>query len=312
MKLYSCVWYLLQYCLIWIKVATPLIVIIWLFPEQMSTDLAMVITALCMGLLFAIDCYRSGIAMQGDRSADPTGITIDAIKAIMMQCNMDPKAIRVLYGYGYGSVAVHVYNMIIIDALIWVNFDKDMIFQKIQDELVKKVFPAQPDIQRRRINALRDILSPEVQQFIIKHELGHVYYASIYYELLFVAAKIGTVTYAALRAGLWVYRVQAYPLSVAVLLALAVSYLSTCLINGMANLFSGAYGELKADAFAAQYSTAAEIYAAADFFKQHQQIRDTICEAVWDPLGWIPYAIRYGYPSDSLRARQLRKCAEKK
>lgn len=222
------------------------------------------------------------------------------------RCGIKAASIVLRYAYpgDVGAIAMALYNMVIIDPMLWQGVEGDAEFDKVKNILETQVLPGIPEQQKFLQNQIREIISLDVQKFIFKHELGHIVhnYSNKSLAMIGLVGALATIT------------------------ALTTAYMAMSMFGGLAALITGilvgmasdlgfaylnnflfkAREEKKADTFAAQYSSRQEIEAAADFFEKHGHHVHAYKKKVGGLSAIVPSVFLTGHPDGAVRASYLR------
>lgn len=233
----------------------------------------------------------------------PTGIFKDDFEAVIRACEQVPENIKLNYAYAGEIVALAAYDTIVIDPIVWHGVNEDPEAQKVHGVFDSTIAPHLSELQKTRLGILKEILTPAAQQFILRHEIGHIVlkYSAKTMAVLFVTACLSVI------CGITCAQIL-YPLTggiIAAVVALLIGGITDLLLTGLTNFFFKVRLEEQADRFAVAYSTQEEILAAADFFEKHQQMVNAHKDAK-DFLAWLPGTITTGHPDGVERARALR------
>jgi len=285
-----------------VNLSLPILAFAYLNPALIQSTLGALACSLCIGLyLFYINKINTTRQMQM-LPYMPTGEHKELLENVITSCDVNPETVQLRYGYTYESIAMAMNNMIIIDPLVCSAFEDDPEAIKIKNIVEMHIFPVTPELQKKRIGALRQALSRDAQFFIFKHELAHVFYNYSSKKIALVSligaisAYVGITTSVILLNSLNGF---------AILFGLLAAGVTDLLLSYSSNYFFKAREERNADIFAAQHSTQYEIAAAADFFEEHQNILDAHKEQTL--VAKIPGIILSGHPNGITRANYLRK-----
>lgn len=238
----------------------------------------------------------------------PTGHYDAEFKKMIAECNVDPKTVKLKYAFTNEMCAMAVFDTIIIDPIVSSSVSEDPEALKVKDIFQASIKPSMTETQKNRIHLVEQALSPAALRFIFKHELGHVMsnYSPKKLGVLFLASFLAA--YCAITSA---SAVMQFGGIVAIFTGLLAGFVGDLLFTYASNLSFKAYEEKKADQFAAQFSSRADIQAAADFFERHQEIIDTHQEP-GNYLAFLPSIIVSGHPHGTTRASYLRAIAAEK
>ena len=289
------------------RITIPILFLTWAVPGILYTTWGKLCCAAAAALFI---CYR--VFFITKNQADvlrfvPTGNYKEELEKAVTVCGLEPNAIRIRYGYTNEAIALTMFNTISLDPLLWQSIEHDPEALKAK-EVLELYVRSIPEAQKNRLTTIRTLLSADAQKFIFKHELAHVYY-NFSYKKIMVMVGVGFI---AILAGIMM-AMHWLPLlgSGAVIIGMVVGGIIDLVLTYASNYFFKAYQERMADLFAAHYSAAQEIEAAAEFFEKHQELLD-VRQPELGILAKIPSVILIGYPHGKTRAVYLRNLAAKK
>lgn len=291
------------------NLSMPLFLVYQVSPDFLLSYPGIILCSLAIGAYVAyLTYFRSKNEMQSWKfipSPDQTTIFNKTIIA----CGLDPAKIALRYAYAGDGVAVTLFNTIVIDPMLWKDID-DPEFYKTREIIEKHVLPV-VDEHKKRLHAQIDtILTPSVQEFIFKHELGHVVRQFSTRRIIMLGCMAALATGAALWA-VW-STIGALGGLRAFLVGFIVGTCVDLLLSYASNVFFKAQEEKKADLFACHFSSREEIEKAADFFEQYEGYAQEYRNALGGMHTMIPSIILSGYIDGKSRARYLRDIAQEK
>lgn len=231
----------------------------------------------------------------------PTGEQKDHFEELIRTCDMKPENLKLRYSYTDTGMAMAIHDAVCIDPMVWNGLESDPQAHKAVEVLEQHVMPAMPLYAKERIRKFKHLLTPAVQDFIFKHELGHIAYNYSAKKLL-LAGVIGAV---ATFVGISVAVANSLLGYGAFVLGLLVGGLADVVLSYVSNLVFKLKEEKAADKFAVDYSSRNDIQAAAHFFQAHQAVVDTHREED-NILHMLPSALISGHQNGKNRARYLR------
>ena len=116
----------------------------------------------------------------------------------MRLCGFDTGLVKVRYAYTNEGIARAFDDVVSIDPLMSTGRASDPAYQKAVEVLAVHVLPTLTNEQRLRMDRTGELLMPDVQDFIFKHELGHIYYRSTLKRSVLNGFIMAVVTYSAL------------------------------------------------------------------------------------------------------------------
>lgn len=288
------------------NLSMPIVVLAYFFPVIVSSQGAILLCCLIMGLYIGYLNYRVTKTQEAALKYVPSGIYKETLEQWISQCGVSLDAINLRYGYSGESIAIALFNTICLDPLIFTEFEHDGDAVKVKEIFALHIAPTVSELSKERMRVIRELCMPTVQRFIFMHELGHVVCRYTYKKLLVIAlvgalaAYVGIMTAMLLLAsvGWW-----------AVLAGMIAGGTVDLVLSYVSNFIFKLREEKKADDFAVRYSVRQEIAAAADFFEKHQILLDTHKDRD-SILKYLPSAIATGHPDGRARAQYLRFMAE--
>jgi hypothetical protein len=148
------------------------------------------------GMLGAYVCYRGWKQVKNYPNSlkyEPANEHKEFFTTFINECNMNPGDIVLRYAYTNESVALANGFTVVIDPILWHDFNNDPEAIKVKNIFEQHIQPSLSRIQEKRIAAIQTTLSVAAQRFIFKHELGHVFY-KFSYKYLVVIFLIGSVS----------------------------------------------------------------------------------------------------------------------
>lgn len=293
---------LLQSIISAINLSLPVIVFFYMFPEQVCNSWMPLIISCIMGIYIWYLNYIQHKALESRLLYFPSDKYQEIFESYIKSCNIDPKKIVVKYAYTAQQIAMAISNTIIIDPTTCSICSHDENALPVKNVFHQLYESHLNELSKKRQTWQSENLTPEIQSFIFKHELGHVvdHYS---YKKLWVIFFIGTLTiYGAIGA------TKIFLSSIGTIGSISIGLIIGIFLDNFLTLFSNLVfkvaAEKRADKFAAKYSSSEEITQAADFFAREQEI----IEIYKDPnnlLLKLPSEILSGHPSGKHRKKYL-------
>ncbi|MBI2344993.1 M48 family metalloprotease [Candidatus Dependentiae bacterium] len=292
-----------------IRLSLPIILFFYIFPELLTNFFVQLIVSVCMGIYIWYLSYVQTAALENGLLYTPSGEHREMFRSYITLCNVDPSKIIIKYAYTAQQIAMAIGKTIVIDSTTCSICSGDANVTPIINIFHQLYESKLNDLGKKRQVWQSQNLTPGIQSFIFKHELGHVidHYS---YKKLWVIFLTGALT---VFAGITVVNMILFftnPL-LAILIGLIVGMFIDIVLTLFFNLVFKTAAEKRADKFAAKYSTAEEIIQAAHFFAQEQDI----IEMYKDPNNWflkLPTTIYSGHPQGKDRKEYLLKLAKNK
>jgi len=292
-----------------IVLSIPLVFGYQISPNHLFRAHGIALSAFSIGAYVAYTSYTQSRSLETTLKYAPTGDFKQRFEEEVRKCGMDPKSINLRYSYLNDTIASSAFNTLCIDPLVWQGVQEDGDAQQVQDIIERHVLPSVPEESKKLHNHIRTTLSSDAQNFIFRHELGHTYqeYSKKHILSLFgiavAATMCGVLTSSALIAS--------YGGFIATLTGMIVGGVIDTGLGYVNNALFKVYQERSADNFAAQFSSAQEIRAAADFFEKYETVADEI-RKINGLLAYLPVSAVSGHPEGAYRAAYLRAAADKK
>ena len=289
-----------------IRLSLPLIILFNIAPAFCLDSAGQIACSVMLGTYI---WYLNWVQLKSLNSSlhfNATGHHKNLFRDLIRECGVNPETILIKYAHCNDSMAMAADNIIIIDPRMWPGLEEEPEAVKAKNVLEAHL-PLSP-VQQKRYTEMSNALTPGVQRFIFKHELGHIFYNFSSHKLA-VIFGIGTLaTYSGLFVAAHIYP---YNGLAAALAGMTVGGVNDLLLTLASNIVWKLNEEKKADLFAAQYSSYEDILEAADFFEKHQEIFDANQEPT-NFLDRLPSEIKSGHPNGKPRAAYLRELAELK
>jgi hypothetical protein len=292
-----------------INLSLPVILMYQVYPSLFNTYWGMFIYAIMIGIITYYINKRATNAMIQALTYSPSGEHKQQLEEMISLCGMNPQEISLKYAYTNEQIVLTAFNAIILDPISWSYIQTDPEAIKVIAIFEQYTAPTLSEMQKKRLAAIKDIFSPEVQGFFFKRQLAHIYH---YYSTkkLLVIGFVGTLAaYIGILAGMSVLHISGI---LALSLGILVGGLFDILLTYLSNALFKLPEEKAADLFAAQYSSTQEIEATALFFEQYQHLKDTFKDQTNVILSYIPSIFTTGHLDPVTRAHYIRSLAVKK
>ena len=246
--------------------------------------------------------------LQSSLQFSPTDHHKQEFEYLIAQCNVDPNAVIVKYAYIPEGIAMTAGKTVIIDPVIWHGIDDDP--QAIK---VKEIFTTHfeknltPD-QTAQIAEFHQILTPESQRFIFKHELGHVVQNFSAKKLFLIFCLGFLATYSGITGAVLTLKIHGF---LAIFVGMLVGGCMDLFLTYGSNVAWKLQEEKAADRFAVEHSNAHDVQAAALFFENHQHIIDRYKQS-GNFIANLPSVILSGHQHGAARSAYLLKLLAKK
>lgn len=282
-----------------INISLPIIILYQLYPPIL---LSWVGPILCSGLVGLYICYINKMSNKNllvSLRYKASENYKNMFGNLLSECGINPESISIYYAYTREQIAIAVNNSIIVDPLLWSLIEDDASAIEAKDILKKFVEPTFSEKQKNRITLTRQIFSTEAQNFIFKHEVGHIVSNFSNKKLIylffmgFVASYVGIVS---------AMNMVAYNGIGSILMGMIIGGTTDIILTWIFNLLIKFREEKWADEFAVNHSTAQEIEAAALFFEKHQELINNDKEGLIN----FPSVIISGHADGLRRAKHLR------
>jgi hypothetical protein len=290
-----------------INLACPLLIIALVWPTWFFSPLGAIVSALLVGFYVYYLNYKAARNQASALQFVPSGIHGQEFERCVHECGINPQVVRMRYGYCNESMAMALFNTILVDPLVWQGIDDDPEALKAMQVLEHYIIPTLSETQKVRIQKVNEILTAPAQRFIIKHEVGHVVAHYSHMKLVLVGVIGACAAYTGILAARWALSAQV-PGVVALIVGIVVGGIIDLGMSYASNALFKARQEKEADIFAVEHSSVQEIMAAADFFEHYQAIID---EHPFHTgfLAKIPTTLLTGYCDGRDRAQYLRAMA---
>lgn len=264
-----------------------------------------IVWCVAMGVYIAYANYTNSRAQARGLKHMPTGEHMRTFHQAIMRCGLSPDRVAVRYAYTDDAVALTLFNTVVVDPMVWQEIDTDPEAIHAQTIITQYVIPGVSAYKKALHAKIKELVSVDAQNFIFKHELGHV---ARHYSCKRIVLH-GTIGALATAAGFVTALAVVAPCGglCAWLVGIVVAGAVDLILSYASNLFWKAGQEKNADMFACFYSTGKEIDAAADFFEQYETYAHEYRTAVG--LALIPGILLTGHADGHTRAGYLRRYA---
>lgn len=264
--------------------------------------------ALIGGLYILFLNYKQYANLKKTLMYVPTGKHLEFFQTLVRACGLQLDDVSFRYAYTAGQIVMTVGNLVIIDPTLCSLADGDSVADTVNGILAQHVEPNLSEHIKKRFAEHKKLLTPTVQEFLIKHEIGHVADNYSIKSLLVHFVQGAFTVYIGIVA---VQSMMGYGLPIALPIGMVAGFITDILSTFVMNMVFRYCSEKKADNFAALHSSVNQINTAANFFVEHQKIADQ-----YNDFGFImkhlPTVVVSGYPAGSLRAAYLRALADQK
>jgi len=233
----------------------------------------------------------------------PSELWMKPFEHDISQCGLQPKDVNIRYRFANDSVALTFFNTVTIDPMMWKGLEHDQAAIDAKKNIETFVTPKIPIKTKLFLDNIKNIMSPEAQKFIFKHELGHVFHNYSLKYIVLAGTMVAVATFIALiSAGATITSLGG---TAAIMIGLTLGGSTKLILGYSKNVFFKAREERMADDFAAQFSTKEEIEAAADFFEHYESHAQEYRKDL-ELNSNIPSIILTGYTDGKTRAQELR------
>ena len=290
------------------RISMPILIIAYVAPNTIANPYSSLLIAMIIAAWRVFLMYQQAKNEAVILKFEPTGDIRAELDELVSSCGMNPATINLRYRFVNDMVAVTTFNLIGIDHMVWHGLENDSQAVQAKNIIEQVIMFNWTQEQRDNLAKIKQFLSPAAQRFIFRHELGHIYYQYTYKKLISVGLIITLFAYAGIRLAYNLYPMLGM---LAILVAIVAAGVLDIALSYVSNYFFKTWAERYADEFAARYSNAEEILAAADFFERYQEIIDSTRK----PLGMLaklPNSLLAGYPETPIRVAYLRDIAAAK
>lgn len=285
-----------------INLSFPIIILYNISPLFLLTIPGQIFCSFAVGAYLYFMHYKQLQNLQNSLQFSPSGDHQEFFNNIMETCQVDPDSVILKYAYIPEGIALTAGKTIVIDPILWHGVSDDVQAGKVEEIFKVHIEPGLTDAQKAQIEAIHQLLTPESQRFIFKHELAHVVRNFSCIKLLVVFIVAFLATYSGILAA--VIALQVHGL-LAILVGMFVGGCMDLFLTYGSNVVWKLQEEKAADYFAAQYSSDEDIQAAALFFENYQHVIDRYKES-GNFIANLPQAVLSGHQHGSARSVYLR------
>lgn len=293
-----------------VNIALPFLIFYSLSPQFALSLLGIFIYSLAVALRIGYALYISTRNQMRSLIFAPTPSYQEQFNQEIIRCGLEPKNLAMRYAYVDDAVAKTFFNLVVVDPMVWSGINEDPEALKARDVVEKYIVPSIPENKKELHKLIQNNLSPEVQKFIFRHELGHVFYGYSTKFILLSSFITLVETFIVLMlartllqswgglATLWV--------SIGLWAALDLLFVYAM------NFFFKSYEEKRADLFAVRFSSKETIEAAANFFENYEKAAQKYRETLNSLIFKLPVRVFSGYIDGVSRAHYLWNLARSK
>lgn len=292
-----------------LNLSLPISALIFLSSQFEFSNSIILICSFLFGLYLFFLNYKSAQSQIKQLKFEPCDENKKELAKIVEQVGMNLSQVNIRYSYTTEMICATTFNTISIDPLYCNSLENDSNFQEAKNLIEKYILP-QLDLNfKARIEKIKEALTIPAQNFIIRHELGHVYYNYSIKKLLIVSLIGSVAMFMGFKAAIWANSVLGYfsNFYLHIIFGLVVAAIIDIILSYSSNLFFKLNEENRADLFAVKYSTFEEINQAANFFEKFSEI--TAKNEITGIISFLPTTILTGYNEGKVRAQILREMA---
>ncbi len=284
-----------------INLSIPVIILYQIYPAILLSTSGKIVCSLLIGIYVFYLNYRATKTQAESLKYIPS-LYKPELEKIIVDCKMDPHSVNLRYGYSNEMVAMTILNTVSIDPILCQRFNHDPEAIKVIDILNHHIISPMAEKQKEKIEKIKNILTPDAQTFIFKHELGHVF-ANYSYKKLALIGIIATISaYIGLVTTFYFLKVLGF---FAIIIGITIAGLIDLIMSYSSNVLFKSREEKNADLFATKFSSPEEIKAAASFFETHQEIVN-LNKSSMGILSALPSIVLTGHYDGKTRAKYLR------
>lgn len=291
-----------------ISLAFPATIGYQLFPQHLLKPYGIVVYALLVGFYIVYCNYHQAQNLKKVLIYAPTGAVKEQLEQEITRCGMQPTDISLRYSYLNDNIATSTMNTICIDPMVWKEIEADSEVALVNNIIERQVLPNVPAPMKAMRTHITETLSPAVQRFIFRHELGHTYHA---YTPRILVSLFG-IGCAMSALGMYTASLlmPVYGAGIALIGGMAVSGVSDIILGYFFNnALIKVHLEKQADHFAMQFSSKEELEAAANFFEHYEIAAHTYRATLGGLAAYLPTTAVTGHPTMAERVAYLRKAA---
>ncbi len=291
-----------------INLSLPIIILYNIHPNLIITLPGQLLCSAAIGAYIYFMHYKQLQNLQNSLLYSPTNSHKDDFENLIAQCNIDPNSIILKYAYIPEGIAMTAGKTVIIDPVMWHGTDDDHQAIKVKEIFTTHIENTLTADQKAQLTELHQLLTPESQRFIFKHELGHVVqnYST---KKLFLVFLLGFVaTYSGIATAILALQIHGM---FAIFIGMFVGGSIDLLLTYGSNVAWKLQEEKAADRFAVEHSSAQEVQAAALFFENHQHVIDRY-KQLGNFITNLPSVVLSGHQHGAARSAYLLELLAKK
>ncbi len=293
----------------YVNFSIPIMLIFYIFPALILNNLADLMISIPMGIWIFYLNYMQLRKGENSLLYAPSGRHKELFDSYIRLCNFDPSKVIVKYAYTAQQMGMAMGNTLIIDPTTCSICKDDLNANPVLNIFHQLYEPNLDELGKKRQSLQLQNLTPEIQSFIFKHELGHIvdHYS---YKKLGIIFVISTLSF---YGGISITKfiLPLFGFLPAIFSGILIATFLDIFLTLLSNLLFKVRAEKIADRFAVKYSSKEEIIQAAHFFVEEQEI----IEAYKNPNDWVlklPIELYSGHPNPKSRKKYLLQLAENK
>ncbi len=284
-----------------INLSLPIIILYNVYPPFLLTIPGQIICSVGLGLYLYVIHYQQLQNLQKALLYGPSGNHKEFFTSLIQECQVDPSSVILKYAYVQESIAMTAGKTVIIDPILWHGVSDDPQASKVEEIFTTHIEKNLTDDQKAQLADIRQLLTPESQRFIFKHELGHVMHNFSSKKLCIIFMVGFFATFSGIMAALFALQIHGL---LAIIAGMFVGGCMDLFLTYASNVVWKLQEEKAADRFAVEYSSNEDIQAAARFFENHQHVLDRYAEA-GNFLAQLPSVVVSGHQHGSVRSAYL-------
>ena len=257
-----------------------------------------------LGAIYIFWChYKQSKNFQQQLQYAPSGEYDTKIKEIIKKCGVSPDNIKIRYAYTAGQIALINGNVLVIDPVLCSIADGDASSDAVKEIYRLHIAPTLTEQIKHGFSKRRELLSLDIQEFLIKHEVGH-FVDHFSFKSLALTFLVGfCLFYSGIVAA---QLLLSYNVYIAILAGILTSTIVDIALQlFVVNYFFRYFSEKRADAFAVQHSSVDDAKATAIFFEKLQDITNSYNDYSFI-LKSLPQEVVSGHPTGAKRADHIR------
>lgn len=284
-----------------VNLSLPLIVLFQFYPHIFFMWQGQLLLACVWAVYITYLNKKQADALAASLLYVPTQDYKQSLESIIESCGMNADSVALRYGYTHEQLAMTINNTLVIDPVFWHGYENDAPAQAVVNIFNTHIAPTLQPLAQKRHELLKQALTPGVQRFIFKHELGHINNRYSTKKLAVIGITGFIATYVAITAALAVLPINGLR---AIFVSMTLGGTTGLLCTYLSNVLFKLSQEKGADLFAVKNSNAQDIEEAALFFEKHQTILDMHKEQII--FAQIPSIVLTGHMNGFARAAYLR------